>query len=390
MPPLAINDFTPTKNPSRLRRICLFRLFAGVLFAATLVATLIAGLWPFQSPANDAQWVGGESGIQFTEYGTALSKGMLDMGEGDACTMEVLLKPAEIWTTGTPVAFYDRAHEREFTLQQDYDDLLLRLANEERGRFVSERSLLVRNVFRKSEFLLTVTSDGQKTIIYVNGQLVLTSPNFALSAKFLDGRVILGNAPRRNNSWNGKIETLSLYASEFTAEQALQHWQQWKQNGQPIIDTSEKPAALYLFHEGSGRVIHSVAGSGPELVIPERFTTVNQVRFESVASELSAHDGFIENGLINVAGFVPLGFAGALFVGSWWSRKIATIAAILLGAATSVTIEYFQSYLPTRYSGTTDMITNILGTCLGVLLYRVVAGFITQRIRIEFSRTQSG
>jgi hypothetical protein len=390
MPPLAINDFTQTRKPPRLSHIHLFLFFACALFAATLVATLIAGLWPFKSPANDAHWVSGENGIQFTEYGTALSTGVLDMGEVDACAMEVHLKPAEIWTTGTPIAFYDRAHERKFTLQQDYDDLLLRLAKGERGRFVSERSLRVQNVFRKPEFLLTVTSDGQKTTVYVDGQLVLTSPNFVLSAKYLEGRVILGNAPGRNNSWGGKIDELAIYPSELTPEQALQHWQRWKQSGQPVIDSSDKPAALYLFHEHSGSVIHSVSGSGPELVIPDKFTTVDQTRFESVASELSAHDSFIENGLINVAGFMPLGFVGALFFGCLWCRKIAAIAAILLGAATSVTIEYFQSYLPTRYSGTTDMITNILGTCLGVILYCVVAGFIPEKIRIELSRTQSG
>ena len=46
------------------------------------------------------------------------------------------------------------------------------------------------------------------------------------------------------------------------------------------------------------------------------------------------------------------------------------MAAFILGGMVSLTIEILQVYLPTRGSDTTDVITNVLGTCVGVILYR--------------------
>jgi glycopeptide antibiotics resistance protein len=64
------------------------------------------------------------------------------------------------------------------------------------------------------------------------------------------------------------------------------------------------------------------------------------------------------------------------------------IATIILGAVFSVTIEILQGFIPMRDSGTTDIITNTLGTALGAMLCRsgaleVLLGKIESRASLK-------
>jgi glycopeptide antibiotics resistance protein len=82
---------------------------------------------------------------------------------------------------------------------------------------------------------------------------------------------------------------------------------------------------------------------------------------------------YVKNVLINIAGFVPLGLVWSAYLSSVRRMRCAAAATVMLGFTVSFTIEILQASLPTRYSGMTDIITNTLGTCIGVALYHAIA-----------------
>ena len=373
-----------------LLRLLSSRLLASILFVSTLLATLTAGLWPFRAPENDATWVNDDDAIQFSQQGTAISDGMLRFAEAGPrpCTLELWLKPASTWTGGTLLDFYNQERRREFSISQNGPELLLRLVDRARRGAPREQRLVVRDAFRRSEFLLTLTSNGQRTVVYIDGRMTLDAPNFHLSTEDLAAQLILGNAPRRNNGWEGEVKGLAVYAADLNTGEVSQHARQWVATGRPTVSAAQKPVALYLFRAPWDKVIPNAVAGEVGFNVPRKFRTVDQLRFESALSENHFDDSYRNDAALNVLGFVPLGWVAAWFWAIFVRGKNATVAAILTGVATSFVIEYFQSYLPTRYSGTTDLITNSLGTCLGAAAYFGGAWLIAKRIRVEHADAQ--
>ena len=369
-------------NWRQLSNIRTARLAIWALFAAALAATLSAGLWPLHAPMNDVTWVPGENAISLGEHGIALGTSRFDIAarKPDSCAVELWVQPAEIWTTGTIVSFYDDQTGRQFRVAQDFADLVLVLATGKHSESGEKRELRIEQVFRRPQFFLSIASDGQNTSIYLDGRQVLRSSHFKLSGKDLSGRVILGNSALRDRSWSGKVKGLAIYGSDLNAEQALRHYREWTQSGLTVPSASERMLAQYLFREGSGSLIHSAVGAAVDLYVPERFTVVDQLHFESPISEAQTDGNYRDNAILNIVGFVPLGFAAALFLALIWKIKRVVIAATLIGTSTSLAIEYFQAYLPTRYSGMTDLVTNTIGCWIGAVLYCTIAGFLARKL----------
>src|SRR5690606_34072847 len=74
-----------------------------------------------------------------------------------------------------------------------------------------------------------------------------------------------------------------------------------------------------------------------------------------------------EDLVVNVAGYVPLGFVLVPALPKHLKRSTAILLATLLGAILSFTVETTQTFLPARISSNVDLGCNTLGAFLGAL-----------------------
>jgi Concanavalin A-like lectin/glucanases superfamily/VanZ like family len=343
-----------------------------VLCGSVLVAILTAGLWPFHAPKNEVRWLSNGNGLHFGRHGVILSPKALTLAalnDGISCSVEIWLQPALIDTGGTILAFYtpeDRIVA--FSVHQSLDDLLLRRVTVYRQRRAKTK-WYIGHVFRKNkQVIVTITSSTQGTAVYVNGALAGTSRRFGLSSKDLTGQLVVGNHPLMDNGWQGQLRGLAIYNRELTLAEVLQHYDAWRTKQQAEIK-NEDPGALYLCNEGAGNVVHSEMNSGDDLHIPERYFVLHAPFLELPWDEFEPSWGYYKNVLINIGGFVPLGFFFCADLSSVRRLDRAVLATIVFGGVVSFAIEVLQAFLPTRDSGMTDIFTNTLGTGIGAMLY---------------------
>jgi hypothetical protein len=349
----------------------LLRVACGLFLGGLLVV----GLWPFHSPRNQVTWFAGGNGLHFGRHGTILSSGKFKAANVPAdapCSLEIWFEPGLTAASGTLFAFYAPGDPRQFSLEQSISDLALRSdIRDGRYRTLTTR-LYVDDIFSQGKPLfVTVTSKGGQTSVYLDGALARTSSKFPLSSQDFDGVLVIANSPIVDNSWSGLLRGLAFYDQEISPAQVFHHYETWIEKGRPDVSENERAVALYLFDERAGRVIHNQVPSGTDLYIPARYLVLDQALLSPFWEAFHPTWGYWDDVLVNIAGFVPFGFLFCAYFSLAGRINRPALVTILLGFTVSLTIESLQAFLPTRDSSTTDVITNTLGTCLGVWLYRL-------------------
>jgi hypothetical protein len=348
----------------------------NVLLAICLLvlsAILVAGLWPFHAPRNQVGWLSEGNGLLFGKRGTIVSASPFKTraSQGDnSCTLEIWLEPSRIDSGGMILAFYWPANGVVPFAARQYRGGGLVLERGTQSHFGKKTATYVGDVFKRMKpVFVTITSGEAGAATYVDGTLVKNFPSFAFSRGDLTGQLIIGNTASTTYTWPGQFKGLAVYDRELTAGEVSQHYAAWTENRQADLAQGGGVAALYLFNEGSGNVVHSQIASAPDLLIPERFLVVHKWFLEPFWKEFGSGWSYWKDVGINVAGFVPMGF----FFCSYFSlvRRIEHPALVTIGVGflVSLTIEVLQAFLPTRDSGMTDLITNTFGTALGAMLW---------------------
>ena len=365
----------------------------GLTCVAVLCITLSLGLWPFHSPANQVAWLNKTGGVSFRRNGTILSSGSVK-GDGlqdSACrSLEIWAEPEYPNASATLLAFYTPSNPRLFSLRQSLADLELRTSIQTSAGRSKELRFYVDDAFhdsldRRKSLFIAVTSGLSGTRVYLDGGLARAAPRFSIPPDAFTGKFIVGDSPRQPDSFTGQIRGLALYSETLTAAQIRRHYDTWTTSGRPAITPGERNIALYLFAERAGSIIHNRANAGADLYIPQPYVVVDKLFMEPFWTEFSLSRSYWKGVLKNIAGFIPLGICFYAFGSTVLQLKRTAATVIALGALVSLTIEVLQVFLPTRDSGTTDILANTLGTWLGILSYRALSRFAATEATSEWS-----
>lgn len=345
----------------------------SAICVSVLCAILAVALWPFNPyPKNRVTWLNDENGISFGGRGVILSSGAFELPGPEGITsasLELWLEPAGENGSTNVLAFSSPESPVQFRLRQSFDSWLFLHQILDRDHRSRTAGLWIEHAAHsKKQRFITITSGPQGTTVYLDGFAVKTSPSFRLAGKDLSGQLILGSSPVRYDTWFGKLRGLALFHHELTASQVAGHCQAWT-DGQFEVIRHDHPVALFPFNERAGKIVHNQVASGPDLNIPESYDVPYKPFLEVPWKEFYPNWAYLQDILINIVGFIPLGFFFCAARARGRPAWKAVIVTIVLGATVSLAIEILQAYLPTRNSGMTDLFTNTLGTGVGAMLY---------------------
>jgi hypothetical protein len=335
--------------------------------------TMTAGLWPLTFHIiNGVSWLPTTPGLHFGKRATVMSTRPFQPTESclnESTSLELLVEPEKPSSSATILAFSPSGQPESFSVRQSLEDLALVLhARNPRGRVIEHRLYLDNEAAKDRRIFLTVTADQGSTRVYVAGHPLKSSRDFGLRCEDLTGVLILGNSPVVNRNWEGAMLGLALYNRALSPAEAAQHYEQWKQASGTILPQVLNSTSLYVFNESSGSAIYNRGNSGPNLYIPADYFILHKKFLEPFWQEFRLDRNYAEDIALNIAGFVPLGFCvGAILLLVFHARH-ALAYSVLFCLLASLTIEILQAFIPTRYSGTTDLFTNTLGGALGAAI----------------------
>jgi VanZ family protein len=168
--------------------------------------------------------------------------------------------------------------------------------------------------------------------------------------------------------WLGEFHGLAIYSKELTPAEVSRHYAEWT-SARPIkLGVEDGTVARYTFSERAGREIHNGVVAGPNLQIPASFNVPHKPMLKSAIEEFDPNRLYFNDVIVNIAGFIPLGIILCVYFSFTRPRFQAILLSTLVGTLLSFVIEVLQAYVPSRTSGTTDIITNTMGALIGAAL----------------------
>jgi VanZ family protein len=348
--------------------------FLVALSVIVLAITLSAGLWPFSFlQDNNVKWNVDREGLHFGDHGMIVSRGKFEGLPTDAargCTLELWVEPGLSSGSSTILSFYNPQSSTRVQLQQSSDDLEFTHALKPPYNRSNQQSVFLDHVLKNGQkILITLAYANGVLDVYLDGSLRKSTRSVELPCADFAGTLIVGNTPYKDASWTGIVYGLAFYDHGLRASEVIENFRKWQSYKDDSLGGQAKPYSLYLFNERNGTIVHNFGAAGIDLEIPKYYFVMHPGFLVPFWREFRPNLNYVKDVAINIFGLVPLGFCFAALFAWVVGRERSLLYVMVAGFCVSLTIEVLQAFIPTRMSGTTDLITNTSGAALGAWLY---------------------
>jgi VanZ family protein len=341
--------------------------------ASVLLGVLLVGLWPLRfHPANNVDWIAARDGVRFGAHGSVVSSAQLRVPAGESgglCSLELWVAPALSSASTSILTFSTPSNPLQFQLTQSLEDLFVIQDHSGRQGPPALKHIAISPLFQKDRSVfISISGDSLGTAVSIDGLLRRRSGEVRLTCESLTGTLVLANSPEHYAPWQGRIFALAIYRGSLDAATILRHYRAFTSGTMLDCMDVQRALAIYDFSERTGQVIHHQTRTEPNLTIPRSYSILYPPFLTFAWREYTPTRWYVADLAVNIAGFVPAGFSICATLLSLRGGKRSVGLATLAGLLLSLTVEVLQAYIPMRNSGTTDLITNTLGTAIGATL----------------------
>ena len=374
---------------SELIRSSMFRFIK----TSYLVVLMLLLLWPFDfifpfQQDNHVEWMADSNGVAFLPRGQILSESSpvrlhQTLLAGRGLTLEAWLASEDKDQHGPAriVSYSLNPSLRNFMLGQEGSDLVVRLRTTQTNLNGTDPEFVVENVFLKTGFQhIVVTYNFLEQRVYVDGELRRKAdiPGGGFDNWDPSYPLVLGNEATGNREWLGKISLLAIYDHPLSEQEVRQHYLMGRTSGLTGAlnegRVSSGLTAFYLFDAQHSTVVRDQSGVAPplNLYIPEHVAADQNKRYLGAAPDYESfrmNANFLKDVVLNILAFIPL---GVIFYGLFGlpekSPSKAVVFSLMLGLLFTIGIESLQFYMKSRFSSLIDVMSNMAGTSLGIVV----------------------
>jgi len=355
-----------------------------------LFLALLVGLWPFSFSAdNNVRWLNDRNGVAISPVvkgwrpsyaGIIYTTDKINLARRSETgipeiSIELWLKAKATFKRGVgAILSLDDGHDSAAVLFVQWRNSLIirtRDASDPDGfKEIGMGAALDKN----QESFITLVSSPAGIKLFLNGDLKKFYPGLRLidsGAKAL--QLIAGVTVDGKSRWRGDIYGLAVYGDTLSAGQVSAHRAFWQSGSYDLLISVGKPLHLYSFDEREGDTIHDHVSDDGNWEIPDNFQILRKNFLSSTRAKLKVTRSLFTDIVINITGFVLLGFFMALHLNrSIRSKWFVILYVFFICSLLSLSIEYLQVYLAQRDSSLLDFLLNSGGGFIGALGILVV------------------